>query len=215
MIIKSDTPELPRFDTYPSLRGGLGCVDFVNSTVSHDPSGTVSSWDALAPGYANALGWLTYIGAVDDDQARTLLRLAGKQPREAATVRRRAVALREALYRVMVAMIAQTPPDPADLAVIDEEEQRAVGMSRLAYTGDRVARVWTTDRELDRPLWPIVTGATELLASPQVARLGQCQAEGCQQLFLDTSKNRSRRFCSASECGTLTRVRNHRARHLG
>jgi predicted RNA-binding Zn ribbon-like protein len=42
-------------------------------------------------------------------------------------------------------------------------------------------------------------------------RLGTCAAPGCEQVFLDTSRNRSRRFCS-DRCSTRVAVAAHRAR---
>jgi predicted RNA-binding Zn ribbon-like protein len=42
-------------------------------------------------------------------------------------------------------------------------------------------------------------------------RLGVCAAPGCERVYLDTSRNRSRRFCS-DRCSTRVAVAAHRAR---
>jgi predicted RNA-binding Zn ribbon-like protein len=43
-------------------------------------------------------------------------------------------------------------------------------------------------------------------------RFGRCAADGCARLFNDTTKNRSRRFCSDPRCATRTHTAQHRAR---
>ncbi len=44
------------------------------------------------------------------------------------------------------------------------------------------------------------------------ARLSHCQNDTCQWAFLDQSKNRSRRWCDMSTCGTKSKARAYRAR---
>lgn len=41
-------------------------------------------------------------------------------------------------------------------------------------------------------------------------RLGQCALDGCTTVFVDTSRNGTRRYCS-TKCGNLDAVRRHRA----
>jgi predicted RNA-binding Zn ribbon-like protein len=51
----------------------------------------------------------------------------------------------------------------------------------------------------------------ELLSGPDLPRLRRCEGEGCGWLFLDVTRNHSRRWCAAGDCGNRTRVRRHRA----
>ncbi|MGL4297698.1 MAG: CGNR zinc finger domain-containing protein, partial [Candidatus Neomicrothrix subdominans] len=44
------------------------------------------------------------------------------------------------------------------------------------------------------------------------ARFGQCDASGCDWLFYDATRNRSRRFCSDPRCASRTHTADHRAR---
>jgi predicted RNA-binding Zn ribbon-like protein len=39
--------------------------------------------------------------------------------------------------------------------------------------------------------------------------VGECEGEGCSWLFLDTSRNRSRRWCSMEDCGNRAKARRH------
>ena len=46
-------------------------------------------------------------------------------------------------------------------------------------------------------------------------RLQVCAAAGCTQVFVDTSRNRSRRYCDPGTCGNRTNVAAYRARRSG
>jgi predicted RNA-binding Zn ribbon-like protein len=61
-------------------------------------------------------------------------------------------------------------------------------------------------------LGPIVWRAVELLETGPLDRVKECPAEDCGLLFLDTSKNRSRQWCSMQTCGNVSKVRRFRER---
>jgi predicted RNA-binding Zn ribbon-like protein len=64
--------------------------------------------------------------------------------------------------------------------------------------------VWRYET-VDSPLWPVALAAYELLTGPRAGRIKRCA--GCPWLFLDQSKNGSRRWCSMEICGTNQKVR--------
>lgn len=51
-----------------------------------------------------------------------------------------------------------------------------------------------------------------LLQSPSAGRIGRCEGPGCGWFFLDTTRNHSRRWCAAGDCGNRVRVRNYTQR---
>ena len=65
---------------------------------------------------------------------------------------------------------------------------------------------------LDRPLWPVLRSAAALLTSDDIARIRECAAERCAWLFIDHSRNRSRRWCDMRDCGNRAKARRHYAR---
>ncbi len=81
-------------------------------------------------------------------------------------------------------------------------------------SGNRYAWEWTTLTDhLDGPLRPIALAPAQLLTSDWVDRVKQCEDDrGCGFLFIDTSKNRSRRWCSMDGCGNRAKVQRHRNR---
>ena len=70
-----------------------------------------------------------------------------------------------------------------------------------------------TGRHPDRPLWPIAVAAVDLLRSDRLSRVKRCA--NCCWLFLDRSRNGSRRWCSMDECGVHVKMRRYRARRGG
>lgn len=49
----------------------------------------------------------------------------------------------------------------------------------------------------------------ELLASPQAAQLKHCSNTACVLIFLDTSRNQQRRWCSMETCGNRAKAAKH------
>ncbi|GAB3945893.1 CGNR zinc finger domain-containing protein [Kribbella albertanoniae] len=55
----------------------------------------------------------------------------------------------------------------------------------------------------------LVLAAGRLLEREDLSRLRECQDDGCGWLFLDRSKNGSRRWCSSGDCGNRARAKRH------
>jgi predicted RNA-binding Zn ribbon-like protein len=51
-----------------------------------------------------------------------------------------------------------------------------------------------------------------LLTSAEITRVKQCPGRTCGWVFLDSTRNRSRRWCNSAECGNRSRVQAHYAR---
>jgi len=59
----------------------------------------------------------------------------------------------------------------------------------------------------------VARSAAELLTSDNVDRVRECEDDrGCGYLFIDQSKNRSRRWCSMESCGNRAKARRYYAR---
>lgn len=95
--------------------------------------------------------------------------------------------------------------------MLNRELRRASADARLVASADGVEWRWEGNAEaLDQMLVPIARSAAELLTSPEVDRVRECSSDTCGWLFLDVSKNRSRRWCDMKTCGNLQKVRRHR-----
>ena len=130
---------------------------------------------------------------------------------------RKALSVREAIYRVFAAIAqGKTPPD-ADVGAINDCAVEALRHRRLMRNNGSYRWEWRTDAAnmLDRILWPIVMAAADLLTSSDVKLVRWCEAPECQWLFLDNSRNRSRRWCDMKVCGNRAKARRHYQRSRG
>jgi predicted RNA-binding Zn ribbon-like protein len=90
---------------------------------------------------------------------------------------------------------------------------------QVLASGEKFEWQWLQNMDaLDGMLWPLAWSAADLLTSAGLARVRQCaRSEGCDWLFVDTSKNGSRRWCSMNLCGSRDKGRRYyrRKRAIG
>jgi len=183
------------------------CLEFVNTLLWHaseHPEETLHS-------YADLVTWAQGVRLLSNHEAQKLLRDAAEQPAEASRVLKRATALRETIYRIFVALIHEKSPAEADLAELNNTLTKMTSGARIVKTAKGFAWNWDVDEDaLDSLIWPIALSAAELLISEERKRVGQCADDrGCGLLFLDNSKNRSRRWCDINDCGNRAKQRRH------
>lgn len=192
------------------LVGGRLCLDFVNTVSCRNSD---HPRDALGT-YENLASWSQRAGILTKDEAKNLVARAVVHPAEARRVVERAIATREALYRIFSAIIHKHRPEAMSVGILNEEVTAA--MARLHLNPATSTSPWSCafedgerSRELDRMLWFIVDSAKELLISDKLDRLSECPGENCGWLFLDLSRNRSRKWCNMKDCGNVAKSRRH------
>jgi predicted RNA-binding Zn ribbon-like protein len=185
------------------LIGGRLCLDFVNTVDCH----TSARPKEYLVSYAALVAWGGHAGLLQNQAAAALLAEAARHPAEAAVALAVATRLRAALYRIFTG--AAVPDDVAALnrVLADERRQARVAQTTSGFTWD-----WALDESrLDQLLWPIACSAAELLTSADLALVRECEGERCSWLFLDTSRNRTRRWCSMEDCGNRAKARRYYA----
>lgn len=194
------------------LLGERLCLDFANTV---DVRRSDHPREFLTD-YGDLVEWSHHAGTLSEAERDRLLAVATAYP--TAEVRRAfaaALSLRDAVYRTFASIAAGGIPEEVDLAAIGEARARAAAHQRLAPAGP-TAFGWVWDDDLDaleRPLWPIAASAAELLTEGRLDRVRECPgSDGCGWLFLDTSKNGSRRWCSMEGCGNRAKARRFLAR---
>jgi predicted RNA-binding Zn ribbon-like protein len=202
------------------LLGGRLCLDFTNTM---DPRLGNHPHDFLAD-YADLVHWSLYVGLLTEGEAEHLLKDAAHCPAEATMTFERAIALREALYRIFSSLARSTFPEIIDLVTVKATFVEAMMHAQLIPTAYGFRWDWAERKHaLDQMLWPVVHSAVELLTSEEVKKVKECPGVGdCGWLFLDTSKNGSRQWCSMQGCGSrakmrrqYTRKRADRSHHAG
>lgn len=196
------TIPLPIFE----LSGNWLCLDFVNTVAdrpSEHPREKLNS-------YGDLVRWSHLAEVLTQDEAQLLLEEAARRPDDAAAVLQQAITLRETIYRIFLATAEGLLPDPAELVKFNALLSEAMSRACIIQRADGFIWDWV-DKEnaLDRMLWPLVRSAADLLVSEQLSTVRVCAAPDCNWLFLDTSKNSSRRWCDMKSCGNRAKVRRH------
>jgi predicted RNA-binding Zn ribbon-like protein len=134
---------------------------------------------------------------------------AAAQPEAAAALLANAIALRELVFRLFAAVAAGTQAAEADLALLNTALAAAPPRVHLARLGETYA--WQADAMPTAPslLAPILWSAADLLVQAPHRRIRICANPDCGWLFIDASKNGTRRWCDMSSCGNRAKARRH------
>jgi len=200
MVDRLAVEELP-------LVGGNLALDFANT--QSGPPGGEPDIESLAV-YEDLVAWALRLGIVRPPNAQALARHARRHPRDADAAFERATALRALIFRLFAAIANGAPPPSDALARLRDDEAEAIAHADLAGGPGGFAWTWSRPGDLDGLRWPIVHAAATLLTEGPLERIKACG--GCRDLFLDETKNSSRRWCSMAECGTRAKMRRFVAR---
>ena len=201
----------PRQPVMFGFKGGWLCLDFANTVSERD--GSAGYRDKL-DGYIDLVEWSRQAELLTEQEAKRLRGIASRQQAEASRVLESAVELREAIYRIFSATAEGRPAAKQDLAALNATLARGMSRARIVGTDEGYAWRWAEDETaLDLMLWPVARSAAELLISESLDRVRECGGESCGWLFLDTSRNHSRKWCDMRDCGNVAKVRRFRTRH--
>jgi predicted RNA-binding Zn ribbon-like protein len=188
------------------LIGGHLALDFVNTVDwRRDPS---RRRDLLIT-FEDLLEWAKAAKVLTPGAVRAMHAAAQRDQERAMRALRRAQRLREVLARVLAAAGRDLAPPAGDVRRLNAFLAAALEHRRLDIR--RTGFVWSWANgdgdTFDSLLWPIVLAAAELLASDSRTQVHECGGEGCGWLFLDTSRNRRRRWCTMQSCGNRAKAR--------
>jgi predicted RNA-binding Zn ribbon-like protein len=180
--------------------GGSLALDFVN-TRSGPRHGPVDA-DWLSS-YEDFAAWSRRVagpGLAMPGQA------AGPGPAgmDAVAAFARVVACRDDLDEIFRPLADGRAPLDAAVRRLQLAYVEALAHGRLVGGPDGYSWMWAPGGDLLAPLWPVVAAAVELLTAGPAVPVKPCQA--CRFLFIDQSKNGSRRWCSMDDCGKAAKI---------
>lgn len=175
-------------------------------------------WEARDPDgdrvatYADVLGWAEAQGVLDADTVSVLRSGAARRPGAAEASLGRLRRFRAAAHELLATLGSGGPVPDRALSSINQFLPAALADPGLVADGDGGFHLrWVHDAtDLDQVLWACVRSLVDLLRSPEVRRLKFCAAHDCGWIFIDASRNRSRRWCDMSDCGNRAKARRHR-----
>jgi predicted RNA-binding Zn ribbon-like protein len=190
-------------------------LDFVNTL---DNRFSETGPDELLPAYEDLLRFAAQLRLLSPEQARKLAR--DVSPREAQRALASAIELREALAAVLYARMDGARLPAAQVAIqvpILERHFREMAMHR-ALRPAKSQLIWSwagQEQQPEIPLWKLAEAASDLLVSTEAERVKECGDPTCRWLFLDISKNHTRRWCDMKICGNRMKARRFQARAAG
>jgi predicted RNA-binding Zn ribbon-like protein len=228
----------------PALRivGGHPVLDLVNTVTPRRPGGRehITSPTAL-------LAWSRRVGLVRAGEARAVSAAWRARSGSAGQALHAALDIRESVYEVLGARLADPTPAPgvassrarsaerASFRGAGERSERdqpspgatAAALEHLALRWAAATARSTLVAAADRPAEVVVGtdpaflvpdrlafAAVELLRAVDPRHLKECPVDegGCGWLFLDQSRNGSRRWCAMADCGAQAKARKLTAR---
>jgi predicted RNA-binding Zn ribbon-like protein len=188
------------------LDGGQLALDFTNTLEWRN---TEKEYEWLEQ-YGDLLGWGVRVEFLTAESAKALWLKAERRAQQAADTLVCARELRESLFRVFYAVIAGQPPADRDWRHLNREVQAAMSTAAIGVRNE--SYLWSfpdAARRLDFFRGPVIKAAADLLIDGDHSRLKRCSTPDCQWLFVDTSKNRSRRWCDMQSCGNRAKARRY------
>lgn len=194
-----------------AARYGL-CLDFSNTV---DWRNGKNAKDSLKE-YGDLAKWSREHGILGSREAAQLLEAAKRRGQETVTLKR-ALELRETIYKIFSAVAHKMEPGRRELDALNGFVSTSMSRSRVVREGRSFHWAWREGgSEPESVLWPIARSAANLLTSDHLAMVGECanEGEGCGWLFLDETKGGNRKWCSMEGCGNRAKARRYYEAHV-
>ncbi len=191
------------------LVGGHPALDLVNTL---DWRFRDSGPEELLAGYDDLLRFAAQSEILTPKQIRQIIRTGIDRDAADAVVACRE--LREAAAEIFYAAVNDRMPAASQIKIVERCFKEAREHQRLAWSGSRLVWDWApSEYGSDLPFWILSISAARLLLSDDMRLLRACEKPDCRWLFLDTSKNHTRRWCDMKICGNRMKARRYKAQH--
>ena len=186
------------------LGAGAVCLDFCNTAadrITNELRKTIRT-------YSNLIEWCKAANLLTPQDYKRLAGLSFSQTKRTRRALRKTIELREVIYRVFSSLASGKTPEYGDLSLLTFFWSAAAARMKLKKSAAAFKLSLDAD-DLEYPLRRIAASAMELLVSDKVLRVRRCASPTCDWLFLDQSKNRTRRWCDMQVCGSRLKSRRY------
>jgi predicted RNA-binding Zn ribbon-like protein len=165
----------------------------------------------LLPTYADLLRFAAQLRLLPAEQARKLGRTV--RDNDGRRVLASVIELREALAAVLYTWADGGKSADGQVKILETQFHAAALHRSLRSSDERLVWSWSGfEQQAELPLWKLAQSASDLLVSEDANRVKACGDPACRWLFLDVSKNHTRRWCDMKTCGNRMKARRHQAR---
>jgi predicted RNA-binding Zn ribbon-like protein len=188
-------------------------LDFVNTLDDRYAAGGPRE---LLPTYGDLLRFCREAGILTYAEAARLSELPVASQEKGL---RSAIELRELLARIFYRWVEGRPPSSEDRIALEHWSAACARHRELRWTDGHLAWAWKAlAGDAEAPALLLAQHALDLLVGDLIGdeppRLHACASDTCRWLFLDTSKNRTRRWCDMKTCGNRAKARRYRSSFL-
>ncbi|MBD1382209.1 CGNR zinc finger domain-containing protein [Metabacillus arenae] len=182
------------------------CMDYINTVSWRESAQKRSDWFTS---YAKLVDWSIHADVLTERQAQELIIKAEEKPAESAHVLNQAIELREVMYRIFRTISMEQEPLQEEIELFNVFVRQYYQLLQLSQEKDHFLLEFKCSKNpLEGMLPPILQSAVDLLVSKSdFKRVKRCEGDLCGWLFFDTSRNRSRRWCSMADCGNRAKAR--------
>ncbi|WP_348262365.1 CGNR zinc finger domain-containing protein [Telmatobacter sp. DSM 110680] len=194
------------------LIGGSPALDLVNTLDWRFRNGPPP--EELLQDYYDLVQFSVQCSLLSDAVGRRLVRNVNES--KAAQVVAAVRELREAAAEVLYAALEGVGPSASSMKVLEKCFREAREYERLLWDGEKLA--WELSQSpapAELPLWMLSLKFEDLMTSDEMHKLRECGNAECRWLFLDTSKNHTRRWCDMKICGNRMKARRFKAQRRG
>lgn len=185
---------------------GALCLDFANTVHNSRAEDKGEELHAIS----DLLQWAKEAGLLSSADHDRLAAHYNRNPREAAAALAKGTAIRDLLLSIFAGIANGRSVSSQRLSELNSALAQAPGLQRVHKNSDRIETEWTSAANgLQQVLFAVLTSAAELLASDRLGRIRGCGSADCTWLFVDESRNRSRRWCDMGACGNRMKARRH------
>jgi predicted RNA-binding Zn ribbon-like protein len=186
--------------------GGAVCLDFANTIHNARAKDREEELHAIA----DLLQWAKEAGLLSPVDHDCLTLHYSRNSREATAALTKAITIRDLLLSIFICIANGRSLPSQRLSELNSALAQFPGLMRVQKYSDRIEKEWTSTADgLQQVLFAVLTSAAELLASDRVRRVRECASADCTWLFVDESRNRSRRWCEMGACGNRMKARRH------
>ena len=179
------------------LDGGVLCLDFAN-TIHHRKREPLEDYFEVT---SDILDWGLRTGLLTESSYRILIKKVDGEPSGVGSFMDKAKELRELIYRIFYGIVNKRETGKEDIDTFNSYLSIYLNSIAVKPEGDRFVEGWKWKGEdMNRILLLVVKSAYELLLSDRLYRVKECPS--CGWLFLDTTKNGKRKWCSMKSCGS-------------
>jgi predicted RNA-binding Zn ribbon-like protein len=188
------------------LLAGKLCLGFADTSRAGDKGEELHSIEDL-------LQWAKDARVLSSADSGRLAKHYKGSRRQAATDFANAIGVRDLLHSIFTGTANGCPLRDRDLSDLNSALAQTPALLSVRARSGAVGTQWGSAAEgLSQVLFPVLADAANLLASDRLGRVRECASAECIMLFVDESRNGSRRWCDMSSCGNRMKSRRHYAK---